>query len=426
MRFVWMPISTQTGTIYSCYNYVHVHMEYKGLYLCNKKINREVKDQPTLHHNQKKIIFRQSMLVLLIFFSWLASCNSPKVILPTLPVPLNSSYTPSLPSSQPLISTPIPGQTAGTLIPLASPSPLWKLTFTSRAEATQTAAVFINQTQEAIYLLTNTAIVNDLQKTVTPHRYQRIISPNGQYRADFIVYDCTQIIMDTNPYSLETLKITDLNHQMEWVVNNRMYYCGGEGWGGKLGGLFWSNNSRYFYYTENWDDRIKTFPTRWINLTYRYDTSNRENLSLSGMALSLDRLKIAAGDGRDLVIWDLNGYEIARFQGKNIVPDETSTVWLHYLAWSPDDLSIAYILTKQSTNWAISPNISFVVIANMDMKQSSLLFEADTPEFIEVHWKDQNHLSLLGDVAQSYSNWEYSIVDKSLTPEVEPTNTSIP
>jgi len=73
-------------------------------------------------------------------------------------------------------------------------------------------------------------------------------SPDQKWRADVVVYnECTQTMADTNSY--EVLKLIDLSNGSEKIIENELINCGGIGASG-LDGLFWSANSRYFYYTD--------------------------------------------------------------------------------------------------------------------------------------------------------------------------------
>ncbi len=276
------------------------------------------------------------------------------------------------------------------------------------------------KTQNASDFITNTAIAKTLQATVTPESPQRFISPDGKYRAEVIIYGCTNIPMPMNmegTYSYEILKITNLSDQKEQEVENQLIYCQGLGAYG-LGGLFWSTNSRYFYYTtarEGVPDGSGGFA--WMRPASRFDVSTGEKLSLGGLEFSPDRSKVAAADGIDLVVWDLQGKEIARFPGKDFITDQSINAWLSYFTWSPDGKSLAYIIR-------ISSNMtSDVLLAKLDQKQSTLLLPSSTLEFGEVHWKDQNHLSLVSWQDPS-ALWEYDLTDKSLIPP--PENTASP
>jgi hypothetical protein len=219
-------------------------------------------------------------------------------------------------------------------------------------------------------------------------------------------------------YSYEILKITNLKDKKEWVAETQVILCQGLGAAG-LGGLFWSNNNRYFYYTRSRYGVPDGSSMGWMGSFSRFDVSTGDKLSLSGLEFSPDKLKIAAGEGQDLVMWDLNGDEIAHFKGKDVIPGGSSNAWVHYFAWSPDGHSLAYIITLLPST--PSPSISLVLIANLEMGQSSLLIESNNPEFIEVHWKNQNHLSLLGGATQSI--WDYDLVNKSFIPTLEITDT---
>ncbi len=343
-----------------------------------------------------------------------AACASQQVGLTVTP----STVQPGEPAATdvPFTVNPIPIPTTATFTLAATLSPDWKFTLTPLAEtdaaARQQTSAAYDQTQNAGYYQTNTAMVETLQATITPSRPRSFFSPDGKFKAEVIIYGCTNIPMPMNTegtYSYEMLKITNLSDHKVWEVENQIIYCQGLGAYG-LGGLFWSANSRYFYYTtarEGVPDGSGSFG--WMRPAARFDVTTGEKLSLNSLVLSPDRSKVAAGDGIDLVVWDLNGDETARFPGETFITDRSVSAWLRYFAWSPDGKSVAYIIR-------ISPTMtSDVLLASLELKQSKLLVVSSSPEFGEVHWKDPNHLSLAS--WQNFSQeWVYDLADESLIP----------
>lgn len=329
-------------------------------------------------------------------------------------------------TQQPITSTPTPVLFVATphLIPSTTPTPLREiisvpaLTETAQVIYQQTAEAY-GATQQAGYSLNSTEIVKAILATVTPNILQKYKSPDGKIQAEVIVYSCTSLAsVEEDSYSYEILKITNLENKREWIAETQVISCQGVGAAG-LGGLFWSKNSRYFYYTTSLNGVPDGGSTGWMGSFSRFDVYTGDKLSLKGLIFSPDKLKIAAGEGQDLVVWDLNGDELAHFQGKGVVPDGFADAWVHYFAWSPDSHSLAYIITLVPST--PTPSISFVLISNLELKQSTLLLESTNPEFIEVHWKSQNHLSLLGGLP--FLIWDYDLVNNSVIPTLEITDT---
>ena len=360
---------------------------------------------------------RHSLAVLLIFGWLVVGCSSQESPPLTFSSPAVPSQTPRPPSAVPLSATPVPTLTPGVPSPSATPTPSWELTFTPLAQTAQAALQHTNsaygQTQEVSAMQTSTFIVKALQATVTPRKLQTFNSPDGKWKAEVIVYNCTQVVSDegvTN--SFEILKISGLKSQKEWTVETELIYCQGIGAGG-LGGMFWAPNSRYFYYTTAREGVPDGGPGGWVRPVSRFDLSSGQILPITGMQLSADGLKMAGGDGEDLVVWNLNGEEQVRFKGKGVISRESVNAWVRYVAWSPDGHTLAYIISLPSDQGL---NTSFLVQADLNLKQASLLLESSSPEFVEVYWKDSSHLVLWG---WPYSRWDYDLVTHLLIPAPE-------
>jgi hypothetical protein len=360
---------------------------------------------------------KHSLAVLLIYGWLVVGCSSQESPALTFTAPAVPSQTRRPPSAVPFSTTPVPPLTPGMPSPSATPTPSWELTFTPLAQTAQAALQQTNsaydQTQVVSAKQTSISIVKALRATVTPRNMQIFISPDSNWKAEVVIYDCTQIVSDEGVmHSFEILKISGLKSQKEWTVETQLLNCHGIGAGG-LGGMFWAPNSRYFYYTTAREGVPDGGPAGWVRPVSRFNLSSGQILPITSMQLSADGLKMAGGDGEDLVVWNLNGEEQVRFKGKVVISRESANAWVRYIAWSPDGHTLAYILNLPSDQGL---NTSFLVQADLNLKQASLLLESSSPEFVKVYWKDRSHLVLWG---WPDSIWDYDLVTRLLIPAPE-------
>ena len=81
----------------------------------------------------------------------------------------------------------------------------------------------------------------------SPEIVQTHVSPDRQFRAEVVRYDCVPV-SGPDEVAYEQLKIVRLSDGTEAIISDQLKYCGGLGAAG-LGGLFWSPDGRYFYFT---------------------------------------------------------------------------------------------------------------------------------------------------------------------------------
>lgn len=242
------------------------------------------------------------------------------------PPPATLTIVPSAEATR--TQTPIPSASA-TTVPSATPN--FVATHTQRAAVEGTAEV------EAI-LATNTAAVLALQASVTPRVLETLTAPDGARSAQVLVYGCTKIVassMEERSYELLTVN----GH----VVAEQFQHCGGMGAGG-LSGLFWSQNGRFFYFTDA-RDGVPDGGGPWIRPIHRYDTQTGDVAALDGPVASADGRLLAGGQGADLVVWDLEEGETARFA----YPGGRDQTYVHAVAWSPDEGALAFSVQDCTT-----------------------------------------------------------------------------
>jgi len=233
-----------------------------------------------------------------------------------------------------------------------------------------------------------------------PRLYGAYSSPDGKWRAEVVIYGCVKTgEVDENAY--EQLKLVQVNGGDERTVDNQLQYCGGLGAFG-LAGLFWSLNSRYFYYT-NAREGVPDGCGYWERPIIRLDVTSLSKEYLGAGPRSPDGGKIATWQGRELVVWNINDGEIARVPA--IAEAETGPI-----AWSPDSQALVYV---QFASYCPLSGKSYVVHLDLIELKQTLLLESEKPTFGDVSWNVPDEL-VLSD--ENGKQWMYSFTAQQLVP----------
>jgi hypothetical protein len=220
-----------------------------------------------------------------------------------------------------------------------------------------------------------------------PKIIENYLSPDGQFRADVIQYYCVPVGGEfENAY--KQLKIVRMADGREIATADQLNYCdGGEDYG--LGGLFWSPNSRYFFYSysigyvADWD--ICEY-TDFIQEMSRVDvtTSAIEVIPGRGELLADGRTMVIPSSG-EFMLWDLDEGKIGN--ALYLIPD---TRLLTYQI-SSDRNSLVYLLAE---NCLGSPGKTYLVLWDITLSQHTLLLEVEDPPLINVIWDETGELTL--------------------------------
>ena len=295
---------------------------------------------------------------------------------------------PPEPSAAPLATTPQrPRLTESPLTPTATLKP------TASATATPTR---ITETPSATPDIAATVVA--IQQ---PRLYGSYPSPDGKWRAEVVIYECVNTGgVDENAY--EQLKLVQVTSGGERTADDQLQYCGGLGAFG-LAGLFWSPNSRYFYYT-NAREGVPDGCGYWERPIIRLNVTSLSKEYLGAGPRSPDGGKIAAWQGRELVVWDINNGEMARVQA--IAPDaETGAI-----AWSPDSRALAYV---QFASYCPLSGKSYVLRVDLPELEETLLLESETPTFGSAKWDVSRELRLFD---ENGKEWRYNLRTQELSP----------
>jgi hypothetical protein len=237
-----------------------------------------------------------------------------------------------------------------------------------------------------------------------PKTHGSYLSPDGQWQAEIVIYDCVQTTeQDTNAY--EQLKLINTADKRETMIDSQFLNCGGMGAYG-LDGLVWASNSRYFYYT-NAREGVPDGCSFWERPLFRVDVNNQQVEKLGSGPVSPDGSKLATRQGQDLVVWEINGAEL----GRTTVAIQQAG--LGPIAWSPDSQKLVYL--QSETLCPPTGNSYLVEVAPPDY-ESKIVLESKTSTFGRIEWDTANQLRLFD---ENEVVWHYDFATQTLAP-VEP------
>ncbi len=262
---------------------------------------------------------------------------------------------------------------------------------------------------------TQRAIVETLVVTVDPEVVALSTSPDGRWRVERLTYPCTAVgtnQLEENAYDL--LQAIHNEDGQALPIDEQLQNCGGVGAYG-LGEIVWSPNSRYYYYTSAREGVSDGGGLGWMRPFYRYDTVTHQVETIGPAVLSPDGNEIAAAEvwveeqwwfsPRALVIWDVNGLALARYETRFGV----DTGWGKLNAsWSPTEPALVYVEMECLQSGECKSWLYLVDRAN---GQRESLLQEWQPAIEAVVWKSPERLILTD---ASYENWVFNLVDRSI------------
>ena len=243
-------------------------------------------------------------------------------------------------------------------------------------------------------------IESPLLTRVPPRLFASYPSPDSNWQAQLVVYDCTVVdpeVPDGN--SLEQLRLIRVADASLRTVDSQLLYCGGLGAFG-LEGLFWTEDSRYFYYTDAREGGPDGCGYRRRPLL-RFDVLDGSMDEFGAGTISPDGTKIAAWNGDQLEVWELAGGQIGQTQiplpGLN--PGAT--------AWSPGGESLVLLLSQ-----GFCPHgETLLVRVPLPDLAPSILLSSEGPSFADVTWDTPNQVTLHDEQG---TGWTYDLITKEL------------
>ncbi len=246
----------------------------------------------------------------------------------------------------------------------------------------------------------------DMAATVTALQTPRVLasypSPDGRWRADVIIYDCVKV-GDTGMNAYEQLKLIRVSDSADETIDSQLRYCEGLGAFG-FQGLFWSPNSRYFYYTDAREGSPDGLCSYWEPTVFTFNVTTRNKEAIGMGPRSPDGQKMAAwyGDG-EILVWDINAGEVGRVQvdsGRVAGP----------IVWSPNNRALIYL---QTATYCPPRGKSYVGRIDLPDLQHTPLIESEAPSFDDAKWDAPNRLRLFDEQGKE---WRYDLATKQLRP----------
>lgn len=207
--------------------------------------------------------------------------------------------------------------------------------------------------------------------------------------------------IEANAY--EQLRIHNLQDDISVVVDGQVINCGGLGAAG-LAGLFWSEDSRFFYYTNAREGLPDGGCGYWASPVLRLDLETMATVYLGGGPVSPDGRLLAARDGPELVVWDLAGDLLARIS--LAAPDAP----VHAITWSPDSQSLIYI---QTANCWHPFGMTRVVRIDWPPAVATVLYQSEETGFVHATWDTPAYLALFDSEGRE---WRLDLESGELTP----------
>jgi len=239
--------------------------------------------------------------------------------------------------------------------------------------------------------------------TIPPRIHSSFLSADNQWRAEVVIHDCVKLQGNIDANAVEMLKLIQVNDQAERIIETQLLSCGGVGAFG-IGGLLWSPNNQYFYYTDARESVPDGLCGYWARLIKRVNVDTQEVESVGGGHLSPDKTKLAFWQDNEIVIWSLDEGETVR------VPATIPEAFENQIAWSPDSQSLVYLQTELD---CYPFGESYVTRLDLSGMIQNLLLESEAPSFSWLTWDAPNRITL---VDEQWNRWRYNLVSKELNP----------
>ena len=241
-----------------------------------------------------------------------------------------------------------------------------------------------------------------------PNLLESYPSPDESWRAEVIRYDCVETD-EGQEMAMDVLRLVRQLDGQETVVDRQVQYCGGLGAFG-LGGLFWSPEGRYFYYTTAREGGPDGGCGPWVRPISRVGVTGGGTETLAGAVISPDESNLAGwrdvGTGKpQLVVWAVDGGALLS------VPAVSEDALAGPIAWSPDGRALAYLQIKEQCNPA---GVTWLAHVALPGGEQTVLLESAEPSFNSLAWDEANALALQTVTGERH---RLNLATRALTPE---------
>ncbi len=228
-------------------------------------------------------------------------------------------------------------------------------------------------------------------------------SPNGQWRVEIARHGCAPVGPDGSEAGFEQLRLIHAASGETRVIEDQLLYCGGLGAFG-LGGLFWSGDSRYFYYTNAREAQPDGGCLGWYRPATRLEAATGERVQLVQGPESPDGFWQAGIDGPALVLWNRQTGAVLQ------IPRATAQLKGGGVAWAPDGKALVYL--QWTEDCVPIGGQTSVVRLDLDSRQQTMVLAAQPVAFARVRWDAPYRLRLF---TLDNQEWRYHLVTKVLS-----------
>jgi hypothetical protein len=374
------------------------------------------------------------LFVLAFCLTWITACNvagRPATATPALMPPLEST-APALaavPSSTATTATaiapvsqlspspiPLPATDAalpakplptGTTQPTAAPTPPTESTATATPRPTVAPSPTTELSPTPSPSITTEpsptpAAIATLLAGGSPRVSTTLLSPDGRYRAEVLIYGCAELGEEGDAYEL--LRIIDTGNGQEHVIADQYHACMGAG-GFGLDVLFWDPGSRFVYFTTARQGGPDGAGISLGRPMLRAGVTDWAVANLGNPVGAPDVGRYAGWLDGELIIWAIDGTVIGRTPPAPDYPE------LGLPAWSPDGAHLAYFQLSESLS-AGGGNINTIVfVVDSATLERRVAFESDALPIFEISWLDDGRLLLRG----FDRSWHFDMATETLS-----------
>ena len=230
-------------------------------------------------------------------------------------------------------------------------------------------------------------------------------APNKHWRVEITQSGCVVVDNANGQTAYERLTLSDLlSGQSAQLVEDQLRFCEGLGAIG-LGGLFWSADSRYFYYTTAREGQPDGGCLGWYRPATRLEVTTGERVDLVQGPASPAGGWEAGLAGQTLVVWNRQTGEVIR------ATIEAAGQRAGAVAWAPDGHALVYLVWEADCVPAAGQT-SLVRFDLGSRQQSLLLTGRQVAGFASVIWDAPNRVRLF---TMDHHEWRFNLVTGALS-----------
>ena len=233
-----------------------------------------------------------------------------------------------------------------------------------------------------------------IMAVAAPETGAPLVSHNGVWQAQTVRYPCSTLPDTGEQMALEQLNLIRVSDGAVTPAAEQVIACGGLGAFG-LAGLFWSEDDRYFFYTDA-REGVPDGCGYWQRPILRLDPTTAQSERLGPGVASPDETTIALWQNRELVVLDANGSEMGRLAA------ERPEAEIGTIAFSPQNDALVYLQTSSYC----PPGPSTLVHVALDTLQSRPLIEDAASTWRTINWSEEAAI-VLSDAMNK--QWRYQL-----------------